>query len=44
MPPDVIVIPGDILQALTAAEEISASIWQSPPGWLRASAPSAVLN
>ncbi|HEX4095907.1 MAG TPA: hypothetical protein VHX64_04215, partial [Caulobacteraceae bacterium] len=35
MPPDVIVIPGDILQALTAAEEISASIWQSPPGWLR---------
>jgi hypothetical protein len=44
MPPDVIVIPGDILQALTAAEEISASIWQSPPGWLRASAPPAVLN
>ena len=34
MPPDIIIIPGDILQAVTAAEEISASLWQSPPGLL----------
>jgi len=32
MPPDVIVIPDDILVALMAAERIGASIWQSPPG------------
>jgi hypothetical protein len=31
-PPAGIVIPGDVLQALRAAEEISAAIWRSPPG------------
>ena len=30
-PQDVIIIPGKILQAIIAAEEIGASIWQSPP-------------
>ena len=31
-PPDAIIIPHDILQAIVAAEQISASSWQSPPG------------
>lgn len=43
-PPDVIVIPGEILEALTAAEEIGAAIWRSPPGWFRATAPPAMLH
>ena len=33
-PPDVIIIPGDILHAVMAAEDVSASLWQSPPGLL----------
>jgi hypothetical protein len=36
IPPDAIIIPPDILPALMAAEAISASIWQSPPGRGRA--------
>ena len=32
IPPGAIIIPGDILPALIAAEQINASIWQSPPG------------
>ena len=34
IPPDAIILPGDILHAVMAAEEISASLWQSPPGVL----------
>ena len=34
-----ILIPDDILQALMAAERISASIWQSPPGVTPAAPP-----
>jgi hypothetical protein len=41
-PPDVIVVPDDILAAVAAARKISASIWQSPPGQGRAAVPAAV--
>ena len=35
-PPDAIIIRHDILDALVAAEQISAALWQSPPGGLAA--------
>jgi len=41
-PPDVIVVPGDIIVAVAVARKISASIWQSPPGQGRAAVPAAV--
>ena len=39
---DPIVIPDDILHAVVDAEQISASIWQSPPG-VSASRPGASM-
>ena len=38
-PPDAIIIPDDVLQAIAAAGQINARIWQSPPGRPAAFAP-----
>ena len=44
IPPDAIIIPGDILPAMVAARQLNASIWQSPPGRGRVAPAVATLH